>query len=143
MTTAAARVLHRRACAPDDHEHKNDYHQHYVGGGMTEWHQHGPPAYPPMTPAWVDGYRKGMEYCLATIQPLLRADATHDAIREAVRMLNGQLPEVPTPEPATKASNDTQAILAAIRAEQDSYYPGTSVRDLVRMANTIKENPAA
>ena len=111
----AGLTLHRKADVPDDHEHTNDYHQHYVGGGKTEWHQHTQPLYPPMSPAWIDGYRKGMEYCLATLQPLLRADASRDAICEAVRMLHGQLPVVPTPEPDITGQPISGAIVAGQR----------------------------
>ena len=58
-----------------------------------------PPTYPPKTDDWKDGYRRGMAYCLATLQPLMNDDHGITAVREAVRMLHGQMPTI-TPAPA-------------------------------------------
>lgn len=52
-----------------------------------------PPPYPPKSAEWIDGYRQGMAHCLATLQPLLDADAGMNTIRQAVRALRGQMPE--------------------------------------------------
>lgn len=58
--------------------------------------------YPPMSQAWQDGYRTGMEYCLSVITPLLEDDNDMPAIRDAVRMLQGQTP-APRPRQADTA----------------------------------------
>ena len=60
--------------------------------------------YPPMSKDWQDGYRKGMEYCLAMLAPLSDDDDGMPAIREAMSMLRGQLP-VPTGNPDTTSRN--------------------------------------
>ena len=52
-----------------------------------------PPPYPPKGAEWIGGYRQGMAHCLDTLQPLLDADASINAIRQAVRSLRGQMPE--------------------------------------------------
>lgn len=64
-----------------------------------------PDPYPPMSPAWQDGYRQGMEYCLSVLDPLLDDDDAMPAVRKAVRMLHGQTPAPPMPLP-TPLSDD-------------------------------------
>lgn len=61
-----------------------------------------------MNGPWTNGYRHGMEHCLAILAPLLDGDnADIPAVREAVRMLHHQMPQPLEPTAAGQARTRT------------------------------------
>ena len=61
-----------------------------------------------MTDPWTNGYRHGMEHCLAILSPLLDGDnADIAAVREAVRLLRHQMPQ-PLEPTADRTEPDTR-----------------------------------
>ena len=96
---ASESEIHREAGVTNPHE--GGYHPHLILGNHRLWHTHltaaapaAPPDCPPQSDDWRSGYRAGMSYCLSVLRPMIagNTERTPSDIREAIRMLDGQIP---------------------------------------------------